>query len=179
MAGLIFFRLDSMGIIVAYFEMKKPPCGGGWERLFFLGLEFGMLSEVFFERELLLKDGFGIVFADEAEVPGFVGVAGDVFSAFGVAKDEAKHGEDFVNLGEGFAVGDHFVIFAFVRAVGLDDENVDGESGVVFGVAGFGEVFFAVVGAFFWVGRPFIPNLLLFLGATIGAVEFDLDAFVF
>ena len=54
MAGLIFFRLDSMGIIIAYCEMKKPPRGGGWERLLFLGLEFGMLFEVFFEGRFLV-----------------------------------------------------------------------------------------------------------------------------
>lgn len=138
-----------------------------------------MLSDIFFEGEFLFEDCLGGVFADEAEVPGLVVVAGDGLFAFGEAEDEAELGEFFVDFGEGLAVGDHFVIFAFVRAVGLDDENVDGESSVVFTVADGREVLGAVVRTFFWVGGPFVPNLLLFLGAPIGAVEFDLDALVF
>ena len=127
----------------------------------------------------MFHDFFGGVFADEAEVPGFVAVAGDGLFAFGEAEDEAELGEFFVDFGEGFAVGNHFVIFAFVRAVGLDDENVDGESSVVFTVADGREVLGAVVRTFFWVGGPFVPDLLLFLGAPVGAVELNLNAFVF
>ena len=135
-----------------------------------------MLFEVFFQGEILLEDVSGDVFADEAEMPRLVGVAGDVFFAFRIAENEAVFCEFFVNLGESVAVGNHLVVFSLDGSVGFDDENVDGEAGVMFAVANFGEVLFAVVGAFFWVGRPFVPNGLLFFGAAVGAVEFDLDA---
>ncbi len=122
-----------------------------------------MLVEVFLEGEFVLEDFLCNVFADEAEVPGLVGVASDGFFAFGVAEDETEFGEAFVNYGEGVAVGNHFFVVAFDGAVGFDDEDVDGETGVMFGVADFGEVFFAVVGTEFRVGGPSVPDFLLFL----------------
>ena len=136
-----------------------------------------MVGDVFFKGEFLLEDIFCNVFADEAEVPWFVGVAGDVFFAFGVAEDEAVFREFFVNFGESFAVSNHFVVVAFDRAVGLDDENVDGKAGVVFGVADFGEVLFAIFRSEFWVSRPSVPNFLLFFERAVSAVEFNLDTF--
>lgn len=127
----------------------------------------------------MFEDFLGDFFVDEAEVPGFVGVAGDVFLAGEITEDEAELGQVCVDFGESFGVGYHVVVFSFVGAVGLDDEDVDGESGVVFGVADRGKVLSAVVGAFFGVGRPFVPNFLLFFDTAVSAVEFDLDAFVF
>ncbi len=109
------------------------------------------LGEVFFEGKLVFENFFGDVFADEAEVPGLVVVTSDVFFAFGVAEDKTKHSEFFMNLCEDFAVGDHFVIYAFIIAVWFDNEDVDGESCVMFGVADFCEVFFAIFGSEFGI----------------------------
>ncbi len=135
-----------------------------------------MLLEVFFESEFVLEEFLGDVFADEAEVPRFVGVAADGFFALGIAEDEAKLGEALVDFGESAAVGNHFFVVAFDGAVGFDDENVDGETGVVLGVADFSEILFAIFGSEFRVGRPSVPDFLLFLDGAVGAVEFDLDA---
>ena len=84
-----------------------------------------------------------------------------------------------MDFGESFGVGEHFFVVVFDVAVGFDNENVDGETGVMFGVADFSEVFFAIVGPEFRVGRPSVPDFLLFFDAAVSAVEFDLDALVF
>ena len=49
-----------------------------------------VLGEVFLECEVVFCDCFGDVFADEAEVPRFVVVAGDSFSFWRVAEDETE-----------------------------------------------------------------------------------------
>ena len=113
-----------------------------------------VLREVFLEREVVFCDCSGDVFADEAEVPRFVVVAGDGFFFGRVAEDETELSQVLVDFGESFGVGEHFFVVVFDVAVGFDNENVDGETGVVFGVADFGEVFFAVVGSEFRVGGP-------------------------
>ena len=132
-----------------------------------------MLFEVFFEGEFLFEDISGDVFADEAEVPGFVIVAGDGFFAFGIAEDEAILRELGVNLGEDFAFGDHLVVVVDENAI-FDDADVDGETGVVFAEAGPGEVFFTIFFAVFFL--PFVPDFFLFFSGAVSAVEFDLDA---
>ena len=105
------------------------------------------LCEVFLDGELVFENFFGDVLADEAEVPGFVVVAGNVFFAFRIAENKAEHGEFLVDSSEGFAVGDHLVVFALNGAVRFDDEDVDGESRVMFGIADLCEVFFAIFGS--------------------------------
>ena len=46
----------------------------------------------------------GDFFADIAEMPGFVGVAGDVFLSFGEAKNKTVTCELCVDFREGFAI---------------------------------------------------------------------------
>lgn len=151
-------------------DLKTRREAGGWK-----GLCEGRTE--FFERDVVFVDINGDFFADIAEMPRFVGVTGDVFFPFGEAKNETVGCELCVDFSEGFAVGNHFFVVAFLCAIGLDNENVDGETSVMFGISDAGEVFFAVFRSELGVGRPFVPDFLLFLKRTIGAVDFDLDSF--
>ena len=146
------------------------------EGSFWCGLG-GDFCHVFFESEIaghdVARDG-GV--ADVAEVPGLVRIAGDIFFAGEIAKNEVEIGESGVNRGESVGFGQHGVVVADNLAV-FHEENVEGEAGVVFGTADGGEILFAVVGTVFF--EPIIPNLLLLVEGTIDAVEFDLDALGF
>ena len=132
-----------------------------------------------FERNSGGSDGFsefGVI--DVAEMPRFVGIAGYRVFSEGIAQDEAELGEVLMNLGEDFGFGNHGVVIADDFAV-FNQEDVDGESGMMLGTADGGEILLAVFRTEFGVGRPSVPDFLLLIERAVDAVEFDLDSFGF
>ena len=123
--------------------MKKPAGAGRG-----LGI-LEVVIEIFFEREIVFHDVAGDFWVvDVAEVPGLVGVAGNLVAAFEITEDEAVFREIGVDDSEIFAVGNHFLVIADVPPV-FHEKNVDSEAGVVFAAADRGKVLFAI-------GKPFL-----------------------
>ena len=116
--------------------------------------------------------------ADVAEMPGFIRIPGNVFFLGKIAENEPEFGKVLMNFSESFGFGNHCVVVADDSAV-FDEKDVDGESGVMLRTTNGGEILFAIFYSFFGVGRPGVPDVLLLVERTVGAIEFDLDAFGF
>lgn len=155
---------------------KKRPLARGVLRLVESRLEEVV---VFLESDSGGRDRLGESgVTDVAEVPRLVGIAGNIFFSREIVENETELGEMLMNLGEDFGFGNHCVVVADGFAV-FNEKDVDGESGMVFRAADGGEILFAIFWTKFGVGRPGVPDFLLFVERAVDAVEFNLDSLSF
>ena len=152
--------------------LKSPSLARGFCRYGKARLEAGFLyelgfGEVFFQRDVPNGNFGGGEDADIAQMPGLVGVASDILFVRRIPQDEAILSHIVMDFAENIFHGNHLVVVVDDVAV-FCNANVNGEAGMVFGIARFCDILLTVFSTILVL--EVIPEPLLVGDGAINAV---------